>query len=338
MEVIFHPEYLEHRQHGTHPERPDRLKAVLHRLEKEGLHENIEVPEPADREDVAVVHDEKYIDNVKDLAPGYIDGGDTYLTEDTYDIAMLSAGGALMSLKKAEEGIKNMALLRPPGHHSGRDYGGGFCYFNNIAIAAKRSKFDRVAILDIDAHHGNGTSDIFYKDRSVLYISEHHHGIYPGTGESFAIGEDEGQGFNVNIPFGTGSGDTSVELAWDNLVEPILRQYSPDIILVSLGTDGHYSDVMTGLSYSSQCYVETAKKTMDLADEICDGRVSFMLEGGYHLDSLSEIVAGIVGYDVGKDVKLEYTKVSDNHQKGRNAVEDSFESLYKYWELEEMIK
>ena len=333
MEVIFHPRYIDHQQKGTHPEKPDRLRAILHRLEEEGLHDDILVPDNASKEQILAIHTERYYDTIQASREGYIDGGDTYLRRETYDIASLAVGGAMKSLELAKQGRINIALLRPPGHHSGKDYGGGFCYFNNIAIAAKLSEYDRVAIIDFDGHHGNGTSDIFYRDPSVLYVSAHNHGIYPGTGDSYAVGEGEGVGTNVNLPFKTGIGDSTLNLAWEKVIQPVVEQYDPELILFSVGTDGHYKDQMTGLSYSSQSFIDLAKKSIDLSNQTCDGRISFMLEGGYHLETLSEIIAGIVAIDENKEIELKYTKVSDNNEKGKESVEDTLNALKHHWEL-----
>ncbi len=333
MEVIFHPDYMLHKHRGAHPERPERLEAILERLELEGLAGNISTPEPATEDILTSVHSKDYVKYMREHGRGYLDGGDTYMGENTYDIALLSAGGAFLSSSRVKEGIASMALLRPPGHHAGAYYGGGFCYFNNIAIAAACSKMKKVAILDIDGHHGNGTSDIFYTSSDVLFISTHHYGIYPGTGDSMAIGEGQGEGYNVNIPFPTGAGDSSLEYAWDVLIEPILRQYEPRVLLVSLGTDGHYADGMTGLSLSSRAYIDICGRTIDLAREICKGRAAFFLEGGYHLGSLGEVIAGTVAYTEGREVKMEWTDEYDNRCIGKGAVERTRHRLKDHWDL-----
>jgi len=333
MNVIFHPKYLEHKQRGTHPESPDRVVSVFNRLEDEELVEDIIVPETVKREVLETTHGDEYLRMLENNFGQYIDGGDTYLDEGTYEIAKLAVGGGLEGVQRAVKGERTMALLRPPGHHAGKDYGGGFCYLNNAAIASNVVGVNRVAIIDLDAHHGNGTSDIFYSDPNVLYVSAHHHGIYPGTGEALAVGEGPGEGYNVNIPFRTGRGDSSLELAWDEVIEPILLQYDPKLIIVSFGTDGHYTDMMTGLTYSSQCYIRMAERIIQLSEDICDGAVSFMLEGGYHLRSISEIVAGMIGSECGKEISLEYTKVSDKKQNGKEEVFETKQAMEKYWEL-----
>ncbi len=333
MEIVYHPDYILHRHRGTHPERPERLEAVMERIEMEGFAEDIVMPEPADEKILTTIHPESYVKKIGSHPRGYLDGGDTYIDEKTYDIARRAVGGALLAADIANRGTAAMALLRPPGHHAGAGYGGGFCYFNNIALAAAHLKERKIAILDFDGHHGNGTSDIFYSDPNVLFISAHHHGIYPGTGESIAIGADKGEGFNVNIPFHTGVGDASYEYAWDEIIEPILKQNEPDIILVSLGTDGHYADGMTGLSLSSLSYIEMARNALKISEELCKGRVAFFLEGGYHLGSLAEIVSGTLSLCEGKDIDLEHTKIYDDKCLGRAAVDNTKKALEDHWDF-----
>ncbi|MFO8110229.1 MAG: histone deacetylase [Thermoplasmata archaeon] len=330
MKVIYHSRYMDHQHLGTHPERPERLEGALSKLDSLSLLEDLIYPGEIEKSALSLIHSEGYIETLSNLANSYLDGGDTFVASETYDIAKKAVSGALLSVEESLKGNKNVALLRPPGHHAGVDYGGGFCYLNNIAIGARYAGIDRVAIVDIDAHHGNGTSDIFYRDPGVLYISTHHYGIYPGTGAAVAVGEDEGQGYNVNIPFPAGSGDSSMEFGWKRVIDPILRQYDPELILVSLGTDGHYADAMTGLSLSSRGYIDICKKLASLADELCGGKISYMLEGGYQIPSLAEIVAGIVSE---KKVELEFDDTIDNSIRGEGAVSDTANALGKYWNL-----
>ena len=333
MKIIFHPDYILHQHRGMHPERPERLESVMGCLESSISKEDIITPIPTDEKSLSKVHSEGYIQRFKNHPCGYLDGGDTYIGEKTYEISKMAAGGALIAGDIANKGEPVMALLRPPGHHAGSYYGGGFCYFNNIALAAAHSKVDRVAILDLDGHHGNGTSDIFYTDKNVLFISTHHYGIYPGTGESIAIGDGDGEGYNINIPFGTGAGDSSYEYAWNSIIAPVLMQYEPEIILVSLGIDGHYADGMTGLSLSSQAYISLAEKSMELSRKINDGKIAFFLEGGYHLGSLSEIVKGIISLGCGGSTDLTHTEVYDDKCIGKKAAESTIHALKDHWEF-----
>jgi acetoin utilization deacetylase AcuC-like enzyme len=228
-----------------------------------------------------------------------------------------------------------VALVRPPGHHAGPDYGGGFCYLNNVAAAAadQVAQGHRVAILDYDAHHGNGTSEIFEDEAAVLYISTHQYGIYPGTGAAEDVGKGEGRGFNVNIPFTAGCGDESFRVAYDEIVEPVVREYKPEVILVSLGIDAHYRDPLTGLSLSSPGYVDLVMRSADLAKELCDSRFVVALEGGYHLQALSEVYAGVVARLRQRRVDLELTQLLDAKGKGRPGIEATKRAHKDFWNL-----
>lgn len=339
MTIFYHPDYMKHRQSYGHPECPERLGAIMNMLDAQHLLDELKTPpKPGNPKVVEAVHDKTYIDMMESFGEGYLDP-DTFHREDTFEIAVLAACGGLLAAEYSYEHKKpSFAIVRPPGHHSGRDYAGGFCYFNNIAIAAKdmldKKGAKKVAIIDYDVHHGNGTEDIFYKSSKVLYISTHQWGIYPGTGHSDNVGEDDGEGFTVNIPFNGGAGDTSFELAYEKVIQPVLIQYKPDMILVSLGADGHYQDMISSLTLSSQGYIKLAKSTMDLASELCDGRIAFMLEGGYHLEALAEVVTGIVGGFYGKTTPLQYRRVADTGRNGFDEVYRVRQAQSDYWELQ----
>jgi len=225
--------------------------------------------------------------------------------------------------------------VRPPGHHAGPDYGGGFCYLNNVAIAAADQVADgrRVAILDYDAHHGNGTRDIFAGVASVLYISTHEYGIFPGTGPAQDVGTGEGRGFTVNIPFSAGCGDTSYFEACDRVIEPILEQFRPDVVLVSLGVDAHYRDPLTSLVLSSPGYVELMSRTAALAARLCGNRLAVALEGGYHLDALGEVITGVVGRLRGQTARLALSENLDDNVRGRTAIEETIRAHRPFWNL-----
>jgi acetoin utilization deacetylase AcuC-like enzyme len=285
------------------------------------------------------IHEKSYIGLIENFGEGFLDP-DTFHRDDTYEIAMLAAqGGFLAAQHSFENKQPSFALVRPPGHHSGRDYAGGFCYFNNIAIAAQNiletKDVNRVAIIDYDVHHGNGTEDIFHKRRDILYISTHQWGIYPGTGHFEDVGEDKGEGFTVNIPFAHGTGDASYQLAFDTIIKPVLTQYKPDMMLISLGTDGHYKDPIATLTLSSRGYLWLADQSMKLANELCDGRIAFMLEGGYHLDALAEVISSTVANFYGKTIPLQYQVISDSGRNGYDVIDNVRQVQAEYWELDE---
>ncbi len=328
--LIYHPDYLKHILNPGHPENPERLKSIIKKLTSEALWTDILTPEPAKIEDVERVHAKEYISVLE--GQGFVDM-EAPVHADTFKIALLAAGGAILAAKHAFEfGEPAFALVRPPGHHAGMDYGGGFCYLNNIGIAAKAIN-KKTAIIDIDLHHGNGTSDIFYEDDRILYISTHQTGIYPGTGYLNEVGKGKGEGFNVNIPLPAGCGDKSFETAFDRLVIPILKQFAPEMLLVSFGADAHYMDPLGGLKLSTGGYLSIAKRLLSTADEICNMRIAFILEGGYHLDALSESVACIVGAFKNKNIKYKINDINDTKCIGAKAVENVVEIQKKYWSL-----
>lgn len=335
MTIVYHPRFLDHQQNSYHPESPERLVAVNAKMEEEGLKKNVLKPEPANKEDLERIHSKEHIDFIKNVGEARIDM-DMVSHEETYEIALLACGGALLAAETSfSESKPVMALLRPPGHHAGKDYCGGFCYFNNIALAAEYllGKVERVAIVDIDVHHGNGTSDIFSARKDVLYISTHQWGIYPGTGPIDYVGEKMGEGFTVNIPFTSRCGDTSYTMAFEEVVEPILSQFQPKALLVSIGGDAHYLDPLASLSLSSLAYISLVERLMEKAKEFCDGRVSFYLEGGYHTGALAEVIAGIVGKFHDTDIPLGFTNIYDLDTLGKEIVERIVEIHGTYWKL-----
>jgi len=233
-------------------------------------------------------------------------------------------------------------LVRPPGHHAGPYYAMGFCLFNNIAIAAmhllKKFSLDRVLILDVDSHHGNGTQEIFYETDKVLYMSLHHDPKgFPGTGFADEVGEDKGMGYKVNIPFPFRVDDKIYLEAVNQIVVPIVRQYKPQFILVSAGFDGHYSDPVGELALSTFSYVETFEKTLSFASEVCDGKVVAVLEGGYSQKFLGTIAAAVISKMSGatysfKDRQQTATpKIRKRAEEILNEVKDIQSS---FWKLE----
>lgn len=315
LKLVYHEQFLKHRQRDEdHPEGPERLIAIRDRLRGEGLWENVLEPGPVAMEDCLRVHVPNYIERLGSMGEGDWDR-DTYVRPETLGIALLAAGGGVLAAEAAWSGRETAwALLRPPGHHAIAGSAMGFCYINNIAIAAARHVAlgrGRVAIVDLDVHHGNGTQETFYDRPDVLVISLHERPLFPGTGSAEEIGIRAGLGSTINIPMQAGSGDAAYRRAMELVIEPALRRWRPSIILVSYGTDIHYLDPIAGLKLTSAGCVELATRMESLAREVCEGRVAFMLEGGYHLGSLAEVIAAAVGHGQGRKVDLEFNEAQD---------------------------
>lgn len=306
--VIYSPKYLEHNPGRDHPETANRLRMIMRELNRSGLLQGEECsilePKPATLEDLELVHEPDYVRLVERLCAlggGILDLGDTVVSQESYEVARLAAGGAMLggALVMAGEAENAFALVRPPGHHAGPYYGFGFCVFNNVAVAAAhllhRVGLDRVLILDIDAHHGNGTQEIFYNTKKVLYISLHQDPtLFPGSGFADEVGEGEGLGYTVNIPFPFRVDDRIYLTAVNKIVVPIIEQYKPQFILLSAGFDGHHTDPVAQLSLSAFSYLQTFGKVLDLASRICGGKVVAVLEGGYRLRFLAKMATAAI--------------------------------------------
>jgi len=334
--IFFNEEFLSHVQDPFHPESPERLRGIRQKLRQHDLWKDVRTSKTGTLETLLLAHDEDYVDFIKTCGECNLTL-DTMVHHETYGIAALAAEAAVDAVKwSKEEGGASFALVRPPGHHAGKDYGMGFCYFNNIAIAArflKKHGDRRIAILDIDVHHGNGTHEIFSMDPNVLYVSTHQLGIFPGTGPVEYVGKGDGEGFTVNLPFHAGCGDSTMDVAMEEIIRPVTSAFRPDAMLVSWGMDTHYREPLASLTLSSEASVRQAEELIKLSRKLCGGRITFMLEGGYDVPALSEVVAGVVGSTVGVDVPLEYTDITDSSCLGRGTILRSRQVISKYWKL-----
>ena len=305
--LVYSKKYLEHVLSPGHPERPERLEAIVNALKKAKYWSSPGVrviePKPAAREDIELAHDPEYVALIERLSKfGKPLDVDTPVHANTFELALLAAGGTIEAGRAVMSGkAKNaFALVRPPGHHARRASGGGFCYFNNLAVMIERLKREfklkRTFVLDFDAHHGNGTQDIFYDDSSVLYMSLHQDGrtLYPGTGFVDEIGSGKGEGYTVNVPLPPGSSDAEYASVMQELFVPLTEEFKPEFFAVSAGMDAYIDDPLTQLALSAGAYGWLTRHVIDQAEKLCDGRVVLVLEGGYVLDVLADAAVRIV--------------------------------------------
>ena len=305
MTTIYttHPRYHDHDQPG-HPEHAGRIRAVWQRLDESGLKPRMQAIEakPVSSELILTVHTPAYLDLLKRVSAQermFRLDADTYAGFESLEIARLSAGGAVDAVDAVLGGSSQNGLagIRPPGHHAMPDHGMGFCLLGNIAIAArfaqKQYGLERILIVDYDVHHGNGTEAMFYDDRSVLFISTHQYPLYPGTGAVTEIGKGKGEGFNLNIPLPPGCGDNNYARVFEEVIWKAAERFQPQLILVSAGFDAHWTDPLASMRLTLNGYAHLSSELVRMAERLCDGKIVFVMEGGYHLDALSYGVSNI---------------------------------------------
>jgi acetoin utilization deacetylase AcuC-like enzyme len=297
------PIFRKHDAGAGHPERPGRLEAAREGLKDAGLERELELrePRPATREELLAVHTADHVDLVagtKDRTHRF--DPDTQAGPHSYDAALEAAGAVSAAVEEVLDGTLDRAfcVVRPPGHHATSDRAMGFCLFNNVAVAAALALergLDRLAVVDPDVHHGNGTQQIFWEDPRVLYVSSHQFPFYPGTGALDEVGEGPGRGFTVNLPMPGGLGDGDFSRVYREIVEPIGRAFDPQLVLVSAGFDAHEADPLGGMEVSAAGFAEVMDVCVSLASGSAKGRVVAVLEGGYSLEGLAASTAATVG-------------------------------------------
>ena len=299
---LTHPICLEHESPPGHPERPDRLRAVWRALDEPrfgALHRR--EARAADPALALLAHDERYCEILATLIPpegriAHVDA-DTYLSAHSWPAILHATGGAVQAVEAVMRGEAGNAFsaTRPPGHHAERARAMGFCLFNHVAVATRHAQrehgAERVAIVDFDVHHGNGTQDIFWSDASVLYASSHQWPLYPGTGAASEMGEHDNI---VNLPLASGTGPQVFRAAFESVILPRVDAFHPDLIVVSAGFDAHRRDPLASLDLGQEEFGWVTRRLMEIAGRRCGGRIVSVLEGGYDLAGLSASVAAHV--------------------------------------------
>jgi acetoin utilization deacetylase AcuC-like enzyme len=338
--LIHSDRFSEHQTPPGHPERPERaevMDAVAAAWRDRGT--EIVAPRAATMEQLARVHDRDYLRRIADTAlkSQQLDP-DTYTSPESHEIALLAAGAAVDAVERVMGASHHsaVAMVRPPGHHAERDRAMGFCLFNNVAVAAAHARAHgaaKVAIVDYDVHHGNGTQHMFETDPHVLYISTHQFPYYPGTGAVDEVGREAGRGFTVNVPLEVGAVDEDYQAAFARIVVPVLKQFEPDLILVSAGFDAHERDPLGGMRLSTAAFTAMTLDLRRVAEECCRGRIVSLTEGGYDLQALAASLDAVIGAHAGESAPARWPESGIASSRGDESVAHVRHVMSPFWSV-----
>lgn len=350
LTLISSERFAEHQTPPGHPERPERagvMGVIAERWRERGT--GVAAPRAATREQLARVHDEGYLHRIAETAGRAVAlDPDTYTSPESHEIALLAAGAAIDAVQRVcasnrggserskDRSPRALALVRPPGHHAGRDRAMGFCLYNNIAVAAAHARAlgaGRVAIVDYDVHHGNGTQHMFEADPNVLYVSTHQFPFYPGTGAADEIGRGEGRGFTVNVPLEVGAVDDDYRVVFERVVVPVLHQFKPELLLVSAGFDAHERDPLGGMRLTTEAFAAMTSELARVAETCCEGRIVLVTEGGYDLRALAASLDALIQALVSSPAQPSWPTSGIAPDRGRAAVEAATRVLAPFWNI-----
>jgi acetoin utilization deacetylase AcuC-like enzyme len=338
--LISSERFADHATPPGHPERPARaevMDAVASHWRERGV--EVVAPPEVTHEQLARVHDEAYLARIRESAGRAVAfDPDTYTSPETYDVARLAAGAAVDAVERVMGGTQTsaVALVRPPGHHAERNKAMGFCFYNNVAVAAAHARTlgaKHVAIVDYDVHHGNGTQHIFASDPDVLYVSLHQFPFYPGTGAANEIGTAAGKGFTVNLPIESGAVDDDYRVLFDAVVVPVVEQFKPDLLLVSAGFDAHERDPLGGMRLSTEAFAAMTGDLRRVAESTSSGRIVLVTEGGYDLQAVAGSLDGAVNALYEPTAPAQWNGGTIASNRGRATLVEVKTELGGYWKL-----
>ena len=332
-QIVFSKEFSKHDNKG-HPENAERLSVMMKEIKKSPFYNELQFIEPEMLPEKLLydIHSERMIEQIKDInneGESWIDL-DTYVCRSDYEIARLAAGGLVKACNNIIDGKTDnaFALVRPPGHHATKNRSMGFCLFNNAALAANElsKQGKKVLIFDFDVHHGNGTQDIFYDRKDVLYQSLHLSPHYPGTGDTDEIGEGPGKGYTINAPLPHGNGNNAVSKLLDEIFIPIAKQFKPDFIIISSGYDSHHSDPLGGLRFTSNFFGEMTARFQEIQP-----KMACTLEGGYNLQWIGKCLVSQLAQMTDNEVK--FNDSTYEHENVDDVINDIKNEIGSYWKI-----